>query len=115
MLGASLLFLSKLPLEERQAPRSLEIVAFSDGVIPVEFAFLANYGIIGLYVSVVVVIGRFLRIMVDNISHRIIYEDMPQVSVLQHLCSVRMVAVVTRLLTCLMFATVMCLHFFLTL
>lgn len=38
-------------------------------------------------VSVVFVVGRFLRLVVDKISQRIIYEDMPFVEALVNLCN----------------------------
>jgi len=62
-----------------ESPTSLEIITFSDRASSDAFAFLNSYGIVGLYVSVVLVVGRFLRMMVDQASHRIVYEDMPEV------------------------------------
>ncbi len=58
----------------------------SDRIVPPGLAFIASYGIIGLYVSVVLVISRFLRLSASNISHKIIYQDMPQVQTLANLC-----------------------------
>ena len=56
-------------------------------MIPPSLSFLANYGIFGLYVSVVLVVGRFMRMTVSNMVSRIPYEDMPQVQTLQNLCA----------------------------
>ncbi|EGD80710.1 hypothetical protein PTSG_01300 [Salpingoeca rosetta] len=61
------------------ASQWLEIVTFNDRVVPESLSFISSYGIVGLYVSVVLVIGRFIRLSVDNVSHKIIFEKMPQV------------------------------------
>eukprot|EP00730_Choanoeca_flexa_P018701 TRINITY_DN9110_c0_g1_i1.p1 TRINITY_DN9110_c0_g1~~TRINITY_DN9110_c0_g1_i1.p1 ORF type:complete len:901 (+),score=178.58 TRINITY_DN9110_c0_g1_i1:368-2704(+) len=63
-----------------------ELITFNDRVIPDTFSFVSSYGVVGLYVSVVLVIGKFLRLTVDQVSHRIIFEDMPQVVTLENLC-----------------------------
>lgn len=49
------------------------------------FQFLANYGIVGLYVSVVFVVGKFVRMSVARISQRIMFENLPQVDTLLRL------------------------------
>eukprot|EP00045_Choanoeca_perplexa_P018139 m.279369 g.279369 ORF g.279369 m.279369 type:complete len:2344 (-) comp17729_c0_seq13:1260-8291(-) len=69
-------------------PRSewLELITLNDRVIPETFSFVSSYGVVGLYVSIVLVIGKFLRLSVDQVSHRIIFEDMPQVVTLENLC-----------------------------
>jgi hypothetical protein len=61
------------------SPCIVEIITFSSRVVPPSVSFITSYGIIGLYISVVLVIGRFLRMTVSNLSHQIIYENMPQV------------------------------------
>eukprot|EP00055_Hartaetosiga_balthica_P016872 m.108793 g.108793 ORF g.108793 m.108793 type:complete len:2698 (-) comp9196_c0_seq2:842-8935(-) len=61
----------------------LEVISLNDRVVPDNLSFISSYGIVGLYVSVVLVIGRFLRLSVDNVSHNIIFEKMPQVLTLQ--------------------------------
>lgn len=64
----------------------IELVTFSDQVIQPTYTFLTNYGIVGLYVSIVLVVGKFMRMLVTDLSTRIRYEDMPQVDTLQNLC-----------------------------
>ncbi len=64
-----------------------EMVSFSSRVVPPSVSFITSYGIIGLYISVVLVVGRFLRMAVSNMSQRIIYENMPQVQTLTNVCS----------------------------
>jgi hypothetical protein len=65
----------------------VNIVTVSDMIIPSSLRFLTNYGIIGLYLSIVLVVGRFLRQQVSDLSIRIRYDDMPQVDALQNLCT----------------------------
>ena len=64
----------------------IEMVTFSDQVIQPTYTFLTNYGIVGLYVSIVLVVGKFMRMLVTDLSTRIRYEDMPQVDTLRNLC-----------------------------
>ena len=45
-------------------------------------------GVVGLYVSVVLVVGRFLRMIFANVSHKIPYEHMSQVDTLWNVCSI---------------------------
>ena len=63
----------------------LELVSFSDQVIPPTYTFLTNYGIVGLYVSIVLVIGKFMRMFVTDLTTRIRYDSMPQVNTLRNL------------------------------
>ncbi|CAH1780572.1 unnamed protein product [Owenia fusiformis] len=57
----------------------LLIVLFSDRVAPAAISFLSSYGIVGLYISVVVVIGRFVRLFVTGKSYAIMFEELPNV------------------------------------
>jgi len=55
----------------------IQIVAVS---VPVPSSFLsglATAGIIGLYVGIVLSVGKFLRLYVAGLTQRIIYEDLP--------------------------------------
>ncbi|KAJ8400462.1 hypothetical protein AAFF_G00395860 [Aldrovandia affinis] len=49
--------------------------------------FLAGYGIMGLYVSVVLVIGKFVRGFFSEISHSIMFEELPCVDRILKLCT----------------------------
>jgi len=69
------------------SPSNLEIITFSDEVIPPTLTFITNYGVVGLYVSVVLVVGRFLRSFVSMLPSRIPHENMPQVTTLRNLCA----------------------------
>ncbi|KAM9308007.1 piezo-type mechanosensitive ion channel component 2 [Gastrophryne carolinensis] len=66
---------------------SLELLVFSDKVSPPSLGFLAGYGIMGLYASVVLVIGKFVREFFSGISHSIMFEELPNVDRILKLCT----------------------------
>ncbi|XP_032563008.1 piezo-type mechanosensitive ion channel component 2 [Chiroxiphia lanceolata] len=66
---------------------SLELIIFSDKVSPPSLGFLAGYGIMGLYASVVLVIGKFVREFFSGISHSIMFEELPNVDRILKLCT----------------------------
>jgi len=72
--------------ERSDTSTQIEIVTFSDKVIQPTYTFLTNYGIVGLYVSIVLVVGKFMRMLVTDLSTRIRVEDMPNVEALRNLC-----------------------------
>lgn len=49
---------------------------------------LSSFGILGLYITVVLAIGRFLRLTTHNMRMRIQYEDLPTTKRLVTLCQV---------------------------
>uniref|UniRef100_A0A3B3S5A2 Piezo type mechanosensitive ion channel component 1 (Er blood group) n=1 Tax=Paramormyrops kingsleyae TaxID=1676925 RepID=A0A3B3S5A2_9TELE len=65
----------------------LPMVIFNDKVSPPSLGFLAGYGIMGLYVSVVLVIGKFVRGFFSEISHSIMFEELPCVDRILKLCN----------------------------
>ncbi|XP_062843387.1 piezo-type mechanosensitive ion channel component 2 [Trichomycterus rosablanca] len=78
----------------KNAPKSLEnatsglnLYIFSDQVSPPSLGFLAGYGIMGLYMSVVLVIGKFVREFFSGISHTIMFEELPNVDRILKLCT----------------------------
>ncbi|XP_072324478.1 piezo-type mechanosensitive ion channel component 2-like isoform X2 [Scyliorhinus torazame] len=72
---------------EENRKESLEIIVFSDKVSPPSLGFLAGYGIVGLYASVVLVIGKFVREFFSGISHDIMFEELPNVDRILKLCT----------------------------
>ncbi|KAM4767077.1 piezo-type mechanosensitive ion channel component 1 [Cyanocitta cristata] len=64
----------------------LPLVIFNDKVSPPSLGFLAGYGIMGLYVSIVLVIGKFVRGFFSEISHSIMFEELPCVDRILKLC-----------------------------
>ncbi|XP_074046911.1 piezo-type mechanosensitive ion channel component 2-like [Macrotis lagotis] len=67
--------------------RDLEMVIYSDKVSPQSLGFLAGYGIVGLYVSVVMVVAKFIREHFNGISRSIMYEELPNVDRILKLCT----------------------------
>ncbi|NXE43965.1 PIEZ1 protein, partial [Ptilorrhoa leucosticta] len=64
----------------------LPLIIFNDKVSPPSLGFLAGYGIMGLYVSIVLVIGKFVRGFFSEISHSIMFEELPCVDRILKLC-----------------------------
>ncbi|XP_074549296.1 piezo-type mechanosensitive ion channel component 2 [Halichoeres trimaculatus] len=73
------------PTDKREA--GLQLFVFSDKVSPPSLGFLAGYGIMGLYASVVLVIGKFVREFFSGISHSIMFEELPCVDRILKLCT----------------------------
>uniref|UniRef100_A0A8D0GSC4 Piezo type mechanosensitive ion channel component 1 (Er blood group) n=1 Tax=Sphenodon punctatus TaxID=8508 RepID=A0A8D0GSC4_SPHPU len=70
----------------QQDCKILPMVVFNDKVSPPSLGFLAGYGILGLYVSIVLVIGKFVRGFFSEISHSIMFEELPCVDRILKLC-----------------------------
>ena len=64
----------------------LEMIIFNDRVVSDSFQLLANYGIIGLYVSFVFVVGRFIRLATQKMANTIMFDNLPQCDTLMRLC-----------------------------
>ncbi|KAM6977730.1 piezo-type mechanosensitive ion channel component 2 [Aplochiton taeniatus] len=71
----------------RSSCHSIEIVVFNDKVSPPSMGFLAGHGIVGLYMSVVLVIGKFVREFFNGISRSIMFEELPCVDRVLKLCT----------------------------
>uniref|UniRef100_A0A3B4X0E4 Piezo non-specific cation channel R-Ras-binding domain-containing protein n=1 Tax=Seriola lalandi dorsalis TaxID=1841481 RepID=A0A3B4X0E4_SERLL len=83
--AASLLQVGASLSDRREA--GLQLFVFSDKVSPPSLGFLAGYGIMGLYASVVLVIGKFVREFFSGISHSIMFEELPCVDRILKLCT----------------------------
>uniref|UniRef100_A0A8C8EDK5 Piezo type mechanosensitive ion channel component 2 n=1 Tax=Otus sunia TaxID=257818 RepID=A0A8C8EDK5_9STRI len=79
--------LNQLGKRYKTSEESLELFIFSDKVSPPSLGFLAGYGIMGLYASVVLVIGKFVREFFSGISHSIMFEELPNVDRILKLCT----------------------------
>ncbi|NXH96703.1 PIEZ2 protein, partial [Pachycephala philippinensis] len=79
--------LNQLGKREKTSQEGLELFIFSDKVSPPSLGFLAGYGIMGLYASVVLVIGKFVREFFSGISHSIMFEELPNVDRILKLCT----------------------------
>ncbi|XP_067905335.1 piezo-type mechanosensitive ion channel component 1 isoform X3 [Heterodontus francisci] len=64
----------------------LQMVIFNDKVSPPSLGFLAGHGIMGLYVSIVLVVGKFVRGFFSEISYSIMFEELPCVDRILKLC-----------------------------
>uniref|UniRef100_A0A3Q2E540 Piezo non-specific cation channel R-Ras-binding domain-containing protein n=1 Tax=Cyprinodon variegatus TaxID=28743 RepID=A0A3Q2E540_CYPVA len=73
-------------IEGEKQEAGLHIYVFSDQVSPPSLGFLAGY-IMGLYASVVLVIGKFVREFFSGISHTIMFEELPNVDRILKLCT----------------------------
>ncbi|KAG5201705.1 hypothetical protein MG293_011745 [Ovis ammon polii] len=67
--------------------QDLELVIFNDKVSPRSLGFLAGYGIVGLYVLVVMVAAKFIRDHFLSIAHSIMYDQLPDVDRMLGLCT----------------------------
>uniref|UniRef100_A0AAV2LVJ1 Piezo non-specific cation channel R-Ras-binding domain-containing protein n=1 Tax=Knipowitschia caucasica TaxID=637954 RepID=A0AAV2LVJ1_KNICA len=66
---------------------SISLLIFSDKVSPSSLGFLAGHGIVGLYMSVVLVVGKFVREFFNGISRSIMFEELPSVDRVLKLCT----------------------------
>uniref|UniRef100_A0A8B9KTY8 Piezo type mechanosensitive ion channel component 2 n=1 Tax=Astyanax mexicanus TaxID=7994 RepID=A0A8B9KTY8_ASTMX len=66
---------------------NIEIIVFNDKVSPSSLGFLAGHGIVGLYMSVVLVVGKFVREFFNGISRSIMFEELPNVDRVLKLCT----------------------------
>ena len=55
---------------------SMVLVVYNEQVIGAFFGTALQLSVVGLYATIVIAIGRFLRLIFDRISQRVIYEEM---------------------------------------
>ncbi|XP_025024760.1 piezo-type mechanosensitive ion channel component 2-like [Python bivittatus] len=67
--------------------KNMEIIICNDKVNPSSLGFVAAYGIAGLYMSFVLVIGKFIREFFNGISRSIMFEELPNVDRILQLCT----------------------------
>lgn len=65
----------------------LTIITFNERIPTGVFSVLNNYGIIGIYVSVVLVLGRFVRLWSQGLMMRIMFEELPNPDPIWMLCN----------------------------
>ncbi|KAM4609898.1 piezo-type mechanosensitive ion channel component 2 [Polymixia lowei] len=75
------------PALTQSSCQSIQMVVFNDKVSPASLGFLAGHGIMGLYMSVVLVVGKFIRESFTGISRSIMYEELPCVDRVLKLCT----------------------------
>ena len=64
----------------------IEFIVLVDRSFPAALSVLSSMGIIGIYVSVVFVIHRFLRGIFGDTTYRIMFEELPSVDKILTLC-----------------------------
>lgn len=68
-------------------PGKIQVAVFSSEVPSNSVVeTLASSGLIGLYVGIVLAVGRFLRLSITDLSYRIVFEDMPECDELLSYC-----------------------------
>ena len=68
-----------------QLPNELSIAVFDDKVVPELFNSLASYGIIGLYITFVILAADKIKSTFSNYSEKIMFEELPDVDCIQKL------------------------------
>ncbi|XP_063154930.1 piezo-type mechanosensitive ion channel component 2-like [Candoia aspera] len=66
--------------------KNMEIIICNDKVNPSSLGFFTAYGIAGLYMSFVLVIGKFIREFFNGLSRSIMFEELPNVDRILKLC-----------------------------
>jgi hypothetical protein len=66
--------------------REVQFVSLNAEILTGIVSTITSSGILGFYVSIVLAVGRFLRIALTNLSHRPIYEDMAECEELLSFC-----------------------------
>jgi len=65
------------PVDMGDDPNRIQFYIFSDRIVSSQYQLIASYGIIGLYISVVFVIFKFVRLTLADSHTRIIFQEMP--------------------------------------
>ncbi|CAE7609779.1 PIEZO2 [Symbiodinium pilosum] len=77
--------------------RISQLVA-SEKSAPAPMGYSGSWGVMGIYLGVVYAVGRLLRAAFQDASKRVIYEEMPDVQLLQDLCNGIYIARIQHLL-----------------
>lgn len=64
----------------------LVLLIYNDQVMGNVLSSVMNMSVIGIYVTIVYAVGRFLRILFDRYSQRVIYEELPETGKLFEIC-----------------------------
>lgn len=75
--------MSKKKVLEEQ---NLVMLVYNEEVIGSFFGNALQMSVVGLYATIVIAIGRFIRIMFERISQRVMYEELPVVKQLFEIC-----------------------------
>ncbi|XP_070797869.1 piezo-type mechanosensitive ion channel component 2-like [Pituophis catenifer annectens] len=72
---------------DNRCSKNMEIIICNDKVTPSGLGYITSYGILGLYMSFVMVIGKFIREYFSGLSHSIMFEELPNVDRILKLCT----------------------------
>ncbi|KAL5249603.1 hypothetical protein ACHWQZ_G018461 [Mnemiopsis leidyi] len=75
------------PVDMGSNPNKIQFYIFSDRIVSSQYQLIASYGIIGLYISVVLVIFKFVRLTLADSHTRIIFQEMPCPDLIMNLVS----------------------------
>jgi len=75
--------MSKKKVQEEQ---NLVILVYNEEVIGSFFGSALQLSVVGLYATIVIAIGRFIRIIFDRLSQRVMYEELPNTKQLFEIC-----------------------------
>ncbi|XP_061162541.1 piezo-type mechanosensitive ion channel component 2-like [Saccostrea echinata] len=64
----------------------LTLITLNDRAAPAGFSLITGYGIIGLYVTFILLIGRILRLSTTGLAEKITYLELPYVDNMLQLC-----------------------------
>ena len=64
----------------------LVILVYNENVMSNALSSVMSMSVIGIYVTIVYAVGRFLRILFDRFSQRIMYEELPETGKLFEIC-----------------------------
>ena len=62
------------------------MLILNEEVIGAFFGNALQMSVVGLYATIVIAIGRFIRIVFDKISQRVMYEELPNTKQLFEIC-----------------------------
>lgn len=66
--------------------QQLVILLYNEKVIGTFLGNFVQLSVIGLYATIVIAVGRFIRIIFDRIGQRLIFEEIPNTKNLYELC-----------------------------
>ena len=66
--------------------KDLVLILYNEKVMGSILTSLGSMSVIGFYVTIVYAVGRFLRIIFDRYSERVIYEELPNTEKLLEIC-----------------------------
>ena len=69
-----------------QEEQNLVMLIYNEEVIGSFFGNALQLSVVGLYATIVIAIGRFIRIVFDRISQRVMYEELPNTKQLFEIC-----------------------------